>query len=1072
MTKVLPSLKIAGVALYWSAMAHAAPAVDGTTFFETKIRPLFIENCQKCHGDKKQENGLRLDSKAGWQNGGDHGAAIKPGDPENSLMIKAVRRIDKNLQMPPKHPLKDEEIAALEEWVKMGAPDPRQGTSAAKKGIDMTEGRKHWAFQPIGHPQPPTLAINTWSHSAVDCFILEKLQRAGLQPSPAADRLTLIRRATFDLTGLSPTPAEVEAFVSDLAPDAYARLIERLLASPHYGEHWARHWLDVARYSDTKGYVYAREEKMWIHATSYRDWVVKALNDDMPYDRFVQLQVAADQIEPAGSPHLAAMGFLTLGRRFLGVTHDIIDDRIDVVTRGLLGLTTACARCHDHKYDPIPTRDYYALYGVFQSSAEKVVPCGLAKGTVYEKEWNVREQKLRETMATRREEQSARVRATVKEHLIAQLELEKYPEEAFGQLLDLNDINPVFVRRWKSYLSEDEKSTDPIFAEWHALKSKGVIKDLHEAAARYGTLFADIEKQWRALLKSQPDAKALPNTADERLRGVLYTLDSPCYVPDEHIANTEMFFTASTVVEIWKLQGEVDRWLMQNADAPPQATILVDRSKPSTPRIFTRGNPLTKGAEVPRQFLQVLSEENAQPFVNGSGRLELAQAIANPSNPLTARVMVNRVWQHHFGHGLVSTPSDFGKRAEIPSHPELLDWLAQHFTLSGWSIKEMHRLIMLSQTYQQRSGSPSDAIELTKVHQLDPENRLLWRMNPHRLSFEEARDAWLAASGELNLIMGGRPESLFAKQNTRRTLYTLVDRENLPTVLRTFDFANPDLSIPQRNETTVPQQALFSLNHPFIASRASAITQRLKGSDAASKISHLYSLLYQRTPTEHEMESALNFVQLDSAPLAQTKQPNAWQYGYGEWDEATGRIKSFTSLPHFNGSAWQGGDNWPDEKLGWVQITATGGHPGNDRQHAVVRRWIAPQDGNYTLTSSLIHEPEPGDGIRAFVSHNKRGLLRSTSLHQSTEQINLETIAMNKSDTLDFIVDIRDGLNSDQFLWSPMIKLSGGAGSGGDIADQAWFANKDFDADTITLLPPWEQLAQVLMLSNEFMFVD
>jgi len=1052
-------------------MAHASPATDGTAFFEARIRPLFIEHCEKCHGEKKQESGLRLDSRAGWQKGGEHGEIIRPGDPENSRLIRAVRRADENLQMPPKRALDAAEIEALEQWVGMGAPDPREGTAIARTGVDMAAGRKHWAFQPLGDPQPPAVADDAWSESGVDRFILEGLRKAGLRPTPPADRRTLIRRATFDLTGLPPSPAEVEAFVRDPAPDAYARLIERLLASPHYGEHWARHWLDVARYSDTKGYVYAREEKMWVHAAPYRDWVVRALNEDMPYDRFVRLQIAADQIAPAGSPDLAAMGYLTLGRRFLGVTHDIIDDRIDVVTRGMLGLTVACARCHDHKYDPVPTRDYYSLYGVFQGSAEKVVTCGGSRDETFLKEMRKREQKLRDTMAQRREEQSARVRATVKEHLIAQLELEKYPEEAFGQLLDANDINPVFVRRWQSHLAEDEKRPEPLFAEWHALKKKGATKDLQAAAARYGARFAEVENQWRSLLKSQPDARALPDRAAERLRGVLYGPDSPCDVPDEHIANIEMYFNNAVVVELWKLQGEVDRWLIQGANAPPQATILVDRAKPGTPRVFLRGNPLTKGDEVPRQFLQVLSAGAGRPFVKGSGRLELAQAIADPGNPLTARVMANRVWAHHFGGGIVSTPSDFGTRAVPPSHPALLDWLALRFMASGWSIKELHRVIMLSRTYQQSGRGPSDPVALASAQRIDPENRLHWRMTAHRLSFEEARDAWLASSGELNPRVGGKPEPLFSGKNSRRTLYSLVDRERLPDVLRTFDFANPDLSIPQRNETTVPQQALFGLNHPFIASRAGAITRRLPG-DAVARVRGLYSRIYQREPSGDELATALSFVQGGGAPLAQSTKPGVWSYGYGEFDSGTGRVKGFTRLPHFTGTAWQGGGAWPDAKLGWAQLTAAGGHPGNDRKHAVVRRWTAPQDGHYALNSRIVHEPEAGDGIRAFVAHNTRGLLRSALLHHSAGQIDLVAIELKKGETLDFIVDIRDGLNSDQFVWTPRITLVGEAGSGGDVPGQAWDAGKDFGGGPMALLDPWEQLAQVLMLSNEFMFVD
>ncbi len=835
---------------------------------------------------------------------------------------------------------------------------------------------EHWAFQPL----------KPGKEQSIDEFIQKKLAKHGLQASPRADARTLARRASFDLTGLPPERTDVP----------YEPFVDQLLASPHYGEQWARHWLDVARYSDTKGYVYAREEKNWVHATPYRDWIVRALNEDMPYDRFLLLQIAADQVVPPKSPDLVAMGFLTLGRRFLGVTHDIIDDRIDVVTRGTLGLTVACARCHDHKFDPIPTRDYYALYGVFQSSAEALVPATGAENA----ELTALVKKNRDLMTKRREEQMARTRSRAADYSKAVTELEKYPEQGFDQIIDEKDLNPFIVHRWKAWVE----------------KHPGL----------------------------------------ECTEKVLKSTDSPAFVPDEHIANIEMYFPTGVTTELWKSQGEVDRFIVKNNAAPTYATVLVDRPLPSTPRVFTRGNPLTKGAEVPRQFLSLFG--NQTPFTKGSGRLELAQAIIDPRNPLTARVMVNRIWQHHFGRGLVSTPSDFGKQGSPPSHPELLDWLATEFIRSGWSIKHMHRLIMLSEAYRRTSfPTRSDGLENPSYV-------------PHRLSFEEARDAWLAAAGRLNLRIGGRPEGLFAASNTRRTLYALVDRENVPMVMRTFDFANPDLSIPQRSETTVPQQALFGLNHPFVVQQAKALVQNAAASKSdEAKMRHIYAKLFQRSPTSDELASALAFVQTDTTPvMAASDHSKSWHYGYGAWDENTGRLKTFNPLPHFTGSAWQGDEAWPNEKLGWAQLTAEGGHPGNDRQHAVVRRWIAPADGSYDLRSTLIHEPKVGDGIRACVSHSRLGKLRSATLLDSKAELSLASIAFQKGDTLDFIVDIGNSLNSDQFLWSAQVIAS----SGGDVPSEVWDAQKDFTASPKTTLSSWEQLAQVLMLSNEFMFVD
>ncbi|MDZ4367283.1 MAG: DUF1553 domain-containing protein, partial [Afipia sp.] len=421
----------------------------------------------------------------------------------------------------------------------------------------------------------------------------------------------------------------------------------------------------------------------------------------------------------------------------------------------------------------------------------------------------------------------------------------------------------------------------------------------------------------------------------------------------------------------------------------------------------------------------------------------------------------------HFGRGLVTTPSDFGKRAEPPSHPELLDWLARRFMDEGWSLKSLHRRILLSATYQQSSLASAQ----TKAQEIDPDNRLLWRMNTHRLSFEEMRDAWLAATGELDLRVGGKPAELFANENLRRTLYARVDRQLLPAVMLTFDFANPDLSIPQRNDTIVPQQALFGLNHPFLATRAKAVVQRIGDADDAGRVRRLYGLLFQREPVAAELNAALAFVKSVPPPPVRHEIASPWQYGYGELDETTGRLKSFTALPHFSGTDWMGGKTLPDTKLGWLQLTATGGHPGNDRQHAIVRRWVAPQEGRYTVASTLIHEPEAGDGIRAFISHSGQGLLRFAALHHSNTALNIEALPMKGGETLDFIVDIRDGLSFDQFLWSPKIATAVSAGAGGGDA-QSWDAQKDFVGPTSAPLSLWQQLAQTLMLTNEFVFVD
>ena len=534
-------------------------------------------------------------------------------------------------------------------------------------------------------------------------------------------------------------------FVKDPSPDAYERLVDRLLESPRYGEQWGRYWLDVARYSDTKGYVYEREERNFVHSSLYRDWVIRAFNADLPFDRFVLLQLAADQVAPDDPASLAAMGFLTLGRRFLGVTPDIIDDRIDVVGRGLLGLSIGCARCHDHKYDPIPTADYYSLYGVFQSSIEKQVPIPRQPDVPppseeFVKALRERWEKLQETTALRRAEANARIRTRLKDYLLAQRDLDKYPELAFNQLTSKDDLIPGIVRRWQAFLGVAEKTGDPVFAAWIAYnrlsdedfltqaaevtqqlqtdreKLNSRIADAFveppesaaEVANRYVEVFDKVDQQWKSLCDAAksnklPPPTALPDASDEALRQVLYGDNSPCVIPDEPIVTTEPYWDLETVTELWKLQGEFDRWLLQSPGTIPYAVVLTDRQSPVEPQVFKRGNPANKADVVPRQFLGIIAGPNRKPFAHGSGRLEMAQAIVDPNNPLTARVWVNRVWQHHFGSGLVATPSDFGMRASPPTHPELLDWLASEFVAQGWSTKALHRILMLSATYRQCS---------------------------------------------------------------------------------------------------------------------------------------------------------------------------------------------------------------------------------------------------------------------------------------------------------------------------------------------------------------------------------
>jgi hypothetical protein len=1084
-------------------------ADEATDLFETEIRPLLVQKCSRCHGAKKQSGGLRVDSREALLKGGENGPALIRGDVAKSLVVKAIRRVG-DLKMPPgkKNRLGEREIRAIEKWIELRAPWPK---SVAKGPTSAPERRApHWAFQRAGKPKIPAVKNPDWAGTPIDAFVLARLEKNKLSPSPMADRRTLIRRASYTLTGLPPTPEETDRFVRDADPTAYQRLVNRLLDSPQYGEQWARHWLDVARYSDTKGYVYAREERFWTHAWTYRDWVVRSLNDDLAYDRFLLLQLAADQVKPRKDSDLAAMGFLTLGRRFLGVQNLVIDDRIDVVTRGMMGLTVGCARCHDHKYDPIPTADYYSLHGVFASSAERLVCLDEASGDkAYRKGLQQRRNTLRTKLAAYREESSTRVRARVADYLHAQTELHKYPAEGFDQVIQRSDLLPAFVRQWEAYLREADRRRNPVFTAWHAYaqipkesfsqkaakvtqqhqqgsdKSRNPIVaaafaeapvSFDQVTKRYGEIFAEIDKQWKsALAEAKRDNRSPPtkltDAAAEQLRRVLYGPDAPCQVPDLPIVHVEMFFDSARRTELWKLQGTLDRWIIRSKAETPFALTLVDRSVPVNPRILRRGNPINKGDEVPRQFLSLLAGKDRTPFQRGSGRLELAQAIIDPANPLTARVIVNRVWSHHFGQGLVSSPSDFGTRAKRPSHPELLDWLATRFVEEGWSLKKLHRWIMLSATFRQATTGPADPASRQFALKSDPDNRLLWRMRERRLTFEELRDSMLAASGELDRRVGGKPADLFKKPfPKRRTLYGLVDRQFLPSTLRVFDFASPDLHIAQRRETTVPQQALFFLNHPMVLERARALAKAGSSESGDRKrLRAMFRSVLQRDPTETEVLEALRLVHPtgDTDSSGKPRSVVEWKYGFGAMDEAAKRVTGFTPLPHFTGSAWRGGPKWPDRKLGWVQLTAAGGHPGNDRQHAAIRRWTAPRRMTIQLRSKLIHEAAAGDGIRAFIVSSRMGILRSTTIHQKSVELNVDSLAVEPGETIDFLVDIGEVLNSDQYLWEATISEATKANK-----KQSWNSKLNFPADMVNGLSPWEQLAHVLFCTNEFLFVE
>jgi hypothetical protein len=787
------SLLAASALLTPPARAADKPDAAGVEFFETQIRPVLAEQCYRCHSSqaKTVKGRLLLDSRAGLLKGGESGPAVVPGKPADSLLLKAIRQTHDAPAMPPKGKLPDAALADFEKWISLGAPMPADSKAPAASAAGpphAEEGRRHWAFQPIRVVTPPAVRNAAWAQSPVDRFVLAKLEASGLSPSPPADRRTLLRRATIDLTGLPPTPAEMDAFLAETSPDAFARVVDRLLASPAYGERWGRHWLDVARYADTKdGVLMYGDDRIRPYAYTYRDYVIDAFNEDLPFDRFVHEQLAADQIEPKVEPRrLAAMGFLTLGRLFDGNIHDVIDDRIDTVSRGLLGLTVGCARCHDHKYDPIPQADYYSLYGVFASSEQPLVPPLMGPPqdfpgcAAFEKQFGPKRDEVQKMLDSQFALLSETARRRAGDYLVHVATTKPDPLETAIFFLSLapDDLRPPIVARWRTYLERRGRPDDPVFGPWHDLlalpeadltrRAPEVLKGwkarspgtgpgqanplvVQALGSRTLASRADVARAYGELLvRVYDESKAAGADSDGLRRQLLEVLtahDSPAYFPK---SQTRRYMSRTDTDAFGTKVQELDRIAVKSPDAPPRAMVLTDAADLYDPHIFLRGNPSRPGDPVLRQFLWIVQGDRRRPFPHGSGRLDLAHAITAPDNPLTARVIVNRVWMYHFGEPLVDTPSDFGLRSNPPTNPELLDYLTTRLRRDGWSLKRLHRLLLLSSAYQQAS------FDRPGCRRVDPDNRLLWRMNRRRLDFEAMRDTLLAVSGRLE-APGGRP---------------------------------------------------------------------------------------------------------------------------------------------------------------------------------------------------------------------------------------------------------------------------------------------------------------------------
>lgn len=762
----------------------AEPSSEQLEFFEKIIRPLFTEQCYECHSSKTKElkGRLLLDSKAGWEKGGDSGPVIIPGDPGKSRLIQAVRHPDKALQKTPEHhKLTDRQITDLERWVTIGAPDPRTQplvfVTEPKPALDFNKARKFWSYQPLRDPPVPRVKESRWARTPVDHFILAKLEANRLKPNPDAEKGVLIRRATYDLTGLPPTPEEVHAFLADQSPNAFEKILDRLLASAAYGERWGRHWLDLVRYADTSG---CNADVPIPDAWRYRNYVIDSFNRDQPYDVFLREQIAGDLL-PAKSEQqrreqIIATGYLAISRRFSSLAeepHLTFDDTIDNLGKTMLGLTLSCARCHDHKYDPVPTEDYYALYGIFSSTRYSFPGTEIPRHS---------------------------------RNLIALLPADRYEKD---------------IRAYEEKMTAIDKVMDEHYARKVSLDT-GKERNAADAAHK--------------------------KTNDER---------------DALIKSGPTYDRAYAAVE----------------------------GVPANARIQLKGNPLKLGREVPRGFLQILGGQQLPASEAGSGRRQLADWLADPKNPLTARVMVNRIWLYHFGHGLVRTPNDFGARGQPPSHPELLDYLASRFIAGGWSIKAMHRQLMLSHVWQMSTADdPAAALK-------DPDNRWLWKFNRRRLDAEEIRDAMLAVSGTLDRTPGGphpfKPEWEWRYtqhkpfvddfESNRRSIYLLQQRIRPQPILGVFDGTDANAATGQRPLSTTAIQALFMMNDPLAHQQAERFAERLLATvgTTASRIHQAYELAFSRPPAEDELRDGEKYLsameqKFGSANLPAEKHRAAW----------------------------------------------------------------------------------------------------------------------------------------------------------------------------------------------------
>lgn len=906
---------IADGAVWPEVQAGTKPEAVLSDHFETHIRPVLAQQCFACHGAQKS-GGLRLDSRAGLLEGGASGPAIVPGDPDRSLIIAALKHSG-TLRMPKGGTrLTEEQIAFFVTWVKDGAYWPVD-TTPQKTYSD--EQKNLWSVQPLGAHQPPAVKDAAWPINDIDRFVLARLEKEGLKPTTTADRRTLLRRVTYDLTGLMPTYEEVQAFENDQNPDAWEKVVDRLLASPRYGERWARHWMDVARYGEEDYNVGGRPDRTekYPFAYLYRDWLIRALNDDMPYDMFVKAQLAADLLpDRIRDSHLPALGFHGNGIWIFQASPAPIEradewhDKVDVTSKAFMGVTVGCARCHDHKYDAIYSKDYYGMASIFASSNFKSYPrVPKSVADEWEKENKVLEKKQADLRAFL--EDASDVYAQVlfsqaEAYMVAAWKLGKEKKATVEDIAEEAKLDPELLRRWERFLKKRPDNYSALKTWQEMVSLGGTEEQAKKLAAEFVATVAEVNEKYLKLSKEneillasvkddKDPADPLPNGKKRRLNN--YQIDLKSLDREEQLLWRDVFdrdvpeATAEDMddnarpvpgvlkltggalerrlsgdfrLHIDRLRADIEAFRKAMPPRPPAIYGIGEAEQPSDLKVFTRGNPYTFGVDAPRGFPSILNRGQAKVYTEGSGRLQLAEDII--AHPISARVIVNRVWRWHFGRGIVDTPSNFGMAGDRPTHPELLDFLAAKFIADGRSFKKLHKDILMSRTYQ-LSAAPIAA----NVGR-DPSNTLYWRANRQRIDSEGVWDLLLQTSGELDLSGIGGPSADLDDKMKRRAVYAKVSRMYPADFHATFDLPTATISTEKRYTTNVPQQRLFFLNSALVQRQADRIADSLETAGTPqAKVTQAFERIYQRRPTPEELSVSMAFI--DKPPQADTPPP-------------------------------------------------------------------------------------------------------------------------------------------------------------------------------------------------------